>query len=121
VVFELMFDDKVYTYRGYRFPWNPHSSEATPPIPLSTALLQNYPNPFNSSTIIPVHLAEESSVNLAVYDIRGREVMTLVNGHRREAGIHYFSVDGIPLASGVYYYRLKLDNGSHSRRMVLIK
>jgi hypothetical protein len=48
-------------------------------IPEEYALFQNYPNPFNLSTLVQYDLPEESDVRIVVYDVLGREVVTLVN------------------------------------------
>ena len=79
-------------------------------IPTEFALSQNYPDPFNPSTQIQFDLPERSNVKIVIYDILGREVMTLVNGEL-EAG-RYREVwegrdhFGRTLSSGVYLYRM---------------
>jgi len=64
-----------------------------------------YPNSFNPTTMIKYQLPKDSHVTLKVYDILGREVMTLVNG-METAGMHEVTFDGSKFASGVYFYRL---------------
>jgi hypothetical protein len=59
-------------------------------------------------------------VNLAVYDISGRLVTTLVNGWR-EAGVHEVTFDGSGLVSGVYLYQLEAGDFTAGGKMVLIK
>lgn len=93
---------------------------------------QNYPNPFNGETIIgyvvppgggnPAGGASVSGawVTLKVYDMRGREVWTLVNG-RQSPGAYSVNVDGTGLATGTYIYRLQAETGSKSRRFVLLR
>lgn len=74
------------------------------------ALAQNYPNPFNPGTSIFYGIPSESDVMIGVYDVIGREVVTLVN--RRHARGTYQTQwngtdrNGIPVAAGVYLYRL---------------
>ena len=75
-------------------------------IPSSFILEQNYPNPFNPSTVIKYGVPHEAHVSLKLYDVLGREVMTLVDGLVR-AGFHEVSLDASGLSSGVYYYRLQ--------------
>lgn len=85
-------------------------------------LEQNYPNPFNPSTIIKYILSKNSFVELKVYNILGSEVETLVSG-RQKAGEYEvsFSVSGKNLTSGVYFYRLKTEGFTDTRKMLLIK
>ena len=91
-------------------------------VPEGYYLEQNYPNPFNPSTTIKFGLKSASLVSLKIYDITGREVATLINNERMNAGIvtKSFTADG--LASGVYFYSLSVDNNLIStRKMVLVK
>ncbi|MCX6641592.1 MAG: T9SS type A sorting domain-containing protein [bacterium] len=89
-------------------------------LPRSCTLAQNYPNPFNPTTILSYELQAASQVKLAVYDISGRLVVTLVDGWR-DAGTHSITFDAAKLASGIYVYRLTADNFSASGKMVLMK
>jgi hypothetical protein len=95
-------------------------------IPQSTGLDQNYPNPFNSSTVIRYALRYPDRVELAVYNLAGQKVATLVEGPR-EAGsyrVHWDGRDGEgrAVASGLYVYRLRTGDGNVStRRLVLVR
>ncbi len=84
------------------------------------ALEQNYPNPFNPSTTIRYTLTESSQTVLAVYDVMGSLVSTLVNG-RQVAGEHVMTFDASSLASGVYFYRLTSGGHTVQHSMQLIK
>ena len=93
-------------------------------LPVSFALGQNYPNPFNPSTIIPYQLPTAMHVRLAVFNILGQRIATLVNGERG-GGFHTARWDatdaaGQAMAAGVYFYRLSGDGVHVTRRMVLI-
>ena len=95
---------------------------ATSPVPDAVpapgvTLGQNYPNPFNPLTTIPVQVDATRRVRLAVYDLRGRRVATLVDGLLGE-GRHEIPFDGTRLASGQYVYRLE---GGAARTMTLLK
>jgi hypothetical protein len=97
--------------------------KGTPPA--TTALFQNVPNPFNPSTTIRFTLAEKSGVQLAVYDMAGRLVRTLLD-ETRDGGTHEVTWDGrdargAAVASGVYFYRLTSGSHIESKRMVLLK
>ncbi len=96
-------------------------------IPRSFKLMQNYPNPFNPRTVVSFQLPVVSNVSLKVYDIRGREVMTLVN-EMMQAGTYEVRFDGSMLNSGVYFYQMTVHyNGSstgnyfETKRMILLK
>ncbi len=104
-------------------------SETPSLIPTTFALEQNYPNPFNPTTTINYQLPTNSYVTLKVFDILGREVVTLVDGVE-EAGYHNVqwstclpagTADNRQLSSGVYMYRLQAGEFSAVRRMLLIK
>ncbi len=89
-------------------------------VPREIFLDQNYPNPFNPSTTIPFGLNEASNVELAIYDILGRKVQTLVNS-TLSPGRYDIRFDAGTLASGIYFYRLVTDKGVFIKRFTLIK
>jgi len=88
--------------------------------PAGFALAQNFPNPFNPTTTIEFSLAETGAATLAVFDLAGRRVATLVEG-LVERGAHAVVFDAGALPSGVYVYALTAGAGSLSRKLVLIK
>lgn len=89
--------------------------------PVQFELSQNYPNPFNSSTKINFNLAGKSNVKIVMYDVLGREVLTLVDS-RLEGGKYDIYVKANNLASGVYFYSMYLDGRLFTtRKMVMIK
>ena len=90
------------------------------PVPQNFTLSQNYPNPFNASTRIEFTLDTGADVRLAVYDVKGALVTSLVN-RRFEAGKHEATWDAGDISSGVYFYRLSTNAGSQTKRMVLLK
>lgn len=98
-------------------------------IPKQFSLLQNYPNPFNPSTVISYQLPARSQVSLKVYDILGREVVTLVN-EVQDAGFYnyHFSINNLltekqsyQLSSGVYFYKLQSGENFIVKKMILTK
>jgi len=89
-------------------------------LPGAFALHQNYPNPFNPSTEIRFDMANTANVTLAVFDMLGRQVTTLVNG-QMPAGSHSVSFDASQLTSGVYMYRLSNGAETLTRTMLLMK
>lgn len=89
-------------------------------VPEIYSLNQNYPNPFNPLTTISFGLPEASHVRLAVYDISGRLVKTLING-QRDAGVHEITFDAGNLSSGLYIYRIETDGFTSVKKMLLMK
>lgn len=81
---------------------------------------QNYPNPFNPTTAISYQLSANSFVTLKVFDVLGREVATLVNGHML-AGSHQVTFDASHLSSGVYLCELRAGDYVQTRKMALTK
>lgn len=89
-------------------------------IPVTHALVKAYPNPFNPLATIEYVLPHSTQVRLAVYDVSGAQVATLVDGWT-DAGRHEAFFDGTELASGVYVYRLEAGDFVSSGKMVLMK
>ena len=96
------------------------SSAGTPRRPGSLQLSQNYPNPVRGTTAISFTLPHAADVTLKVYDVLGREVMTLVNGFL-SPGTHDVSLDARLLRSGLYIYRLQAGNAANARRMTVVR
>ena len=87
--------------------------------PKSFRLSQNYPNPFNPETIISYQLKTNGKVHLAVYDILGKKVQTLVNSLQRE-GRHSVTFTASKFPGGIYFYSLRTNDGSLTRKMILL-
>ena len=81
---------------------------------------QNYPNPFNPTTTIAYSIPVSADVELAVYNILGQRVATLVSGFQ-VSGSYQVNFDATQLASGTYLYRIKAGNHVSVKRMVLVK
>ena len=104
--------------------------QASAPRPEAPALAQNYPNPFNAETLISYSVPSEGRVVLDVFNIHGQRVAAVDQG-LRAAGTHtlrWAGVDagGRPLASGVYFYRLRRPGGAgevegRTRKMLLLR
>ncbi len=86
----------------------------------SYKLEQNYPNPFNPSTTIEYQVMKGGIVTLKVYDILGREVKTLVDKFQ-SSGTYKIRFNNSNLASGVYFYQLKVNNFVSTKKMVFLK
>jgi hypothetical protein len=88
--------------------------------PKGYRLYENYPNPFNPSTTIKFTIPEKGFVTLGVFDITGKEVSTLVSS-QKNPGTYEVVFDAASLASGLYFYKITVNNFSSVRKMILIK
>jgi hypothetical protein len=88
--------------------------------PNDFSLSQNYPNPFNPNTVISYQLPVNGNVTLKVYDILGNEIATLVN-EEKPAGEYEVEFNGSNLPSGIYFYQLKAEQYSETKKMILLK
>jgi hypothetical protein len=89
------------------------------------SMAQNAPNPFTGTTRISFSVPAEQRVEMSVYDVRGREVVRLLEG-KVDAGRHSVTWDGragagYPAAPGIYWYRMRAGDMVLTRRMVLLK
>jgi hypothetical protein len=89
-------------------------------MPIDFALNQNYPNPFNPTTTIAFDIKSTSFVRVAVYDLLGRQVKTLVN-ETRDAGRHSVQLNASDLSSGLYIVRMETAGRVFERAITLIK
>jgi endonuclease I len=98
--------------------------QSPPNLPTAYSLEQNYPNPFNPATVISYQIPAASYISLKVFDVLGREMVTLVNG-QQSAGSHTVTFDASKLQSGVYLYRLQARgttaNFIQTKKLVLLK
>jgi len=100
---------------------SPLSVKSTGVVADKFALSQNYPNPFNPTTTIKFSLANQSTVDLKVYNTLGQEVAVLINKQTYNKGSYECSFDASKLASGTYIYRLQAGNFVSTKKMVLVK
>ncbi|MCF8242332.1 MAG: T9SS type A sorting domain-containing protein [Melioribacteraceae bacterium] len=90
------------------------------PVVRNYKLFQNFPNPFNPSTSICYSLADDTHVNLKIFDLLGREVKVLVN-ENRTAGLHSIEFEANSLPSGIYFYRIQTNKFTAVKKMLLLK
>jgi hypothetical protein len=83
-------------------------------------LYQNYPNPFNPTTTISFTLPEAGNIRLVVFDVLGREIAVLANGHA-EAGLHNVEFNASALSAGTYFYKLTAGDFSAVRKLMFVK
>jgi tetratricopeptide (TPR) repeat protein len=96
------------------------SVEEPAEVPTEYSLSQNYPNPFNPTTTIQYSIPKDEYVKLAVYDVTGKVVKELVNGHK-SAGRYNVEFNASGYASGIYYYRIEAGAYKNTQKMVLMK
>lgn len=94
--------------------------ETTSIVPDKLTLYGNYPNPFNSSTIIKYSIPKQSFVNLKIYDVLGRELMTLDEGIK-SAGTYSVMFDASSYSSGIYFCVLTSGGTVKYQTLVLTK
>jgi hypothetical protein len=81
---------------------------------------QNYPNPFNPTTSIDFSISQSGRVNLSIFNSIGQEVETLID-NEMTAGDHQVTFNATNLPSGVYFYKLQVDNYVDVKKMILIR
>ncbi|MBI1807307.1 MAG: T9SS type A sorting domain-containing protein, partial [Ignavibacteria bacterium] len=89
-------------------------------LPQHFELKQNFPNPFNPKTVIQYSLPTRANVELSIYDLLGRKVMTLHEGVQ-DVGTYSFQADLAAHSSGIYLYRIKTESFTQTRTMMLLK
>jgi hypothetical protein len=86
---------------------------------MNFSLNQNFPNPFNPSTTISYQLSAEGPVSIKVYDVLGRELITLVN-EVKQSGLHEVNFDASEFGSGIYLYKMTVNNFIQIRKMIVL-
>ena len=114
-----------YTYRLKQIDLNGQfqfSKEVNVEVanPHEFALNQNYPNPFNPSTTISYEIPVSGKVVLNVYNTLGVQVASLVN-ENKAAGNYTVHFNANSLSSGIYFYKLTVDNFVATKKMILLK
>ncbi|NOS86063.1 MAG: T9SS type A sorting domain-containing protein [Ignavibacteria bacterium] len=89
-------------------------------IPKGFSLTQNFPNPFNPITTIKYDILNEGFVKLAVYDILGRELKSIISQNQKP-GKYTVQFDGSNLSSGVYFYKLIANGFTETKKMMVTK
>ena len=108
--------NSVYRVRPFVTSINKEDSS----LPKSFELSQNYPNPFNPTTKITYSIPITSNVMITVYDVSGKEVVTIENCQKK-AGTYTLLFNAEKLASGVYYYNLTANEFSSTKKFVILK
>jgi hypothetical protein len=95
------------------------------PAPNGIALEQNQPNPFISHTWINYSLPEQNNVSLIIFNVKGELVRTLQDGQqpagRYSVGWNGLNNAGNPVSPGIYFYRLKTEGFTGTRKMFILR
>tara|TARA_A100001011_G_C14292435_1_gene836857 strand:+ start:200 stop:1924 length:1725 start_codon:yes stop_codon:yes gene_type:complete len=123
--FGFLSTDEMMILFGLFYPNSELASNIKDPVPQEFSLYQNFPNPFNPSTTISYDLKRTSNVNLSIFDLSGKKIITLLN-RKQVAGKKSFTWSGLNsqgehMGSGVYIYSITADKISKSKKMLLIK
>jgi photosystem II stability/assembly factor-like uncharacterized protein len=120
----------VYNYRLKQIDYNGDyayyglNTDVVIDAPKSFYLFQNFPNPFNPVTFINFNLPFDGKVLLKIFDLRGREVATIINGDMK-SGFYSRSFDASNISSGVYFYKLTSSgaygNYNDTKKLVVVK
>ncbi|UCH66017.1 MAG: T9SS type A sorting domain-containing protein, partial [Ignavibacterium sp.] len=88
-------------------------------------LFQNYPNPFNSQTVISFQIKTAAIVKLEIYNLLGNKIQTLVDEYK---GVGPYSEswdgkdeNGLQVPTGIYFYRLRANDYTQTKKLLIIK
>ncbi len=83
-------------------------------------LLSTYPNPFNDYSTLEIVNSKSESVNINIYDVKGRLVENVHNGILNQ-GINSFKFSSMNYPSGIYFWKVDLNNASMTKKVILVK
>jgi hypothetical protein len=123
--------DMIYAGGAFRYMGNwpqagfaaitPADEPGSGPIPPTLALGQNAPNPASQSTVIRYSLPAAATVSLALFDLQGRRVATLLSNAPQAAGPHEVSLNTGGVGPGLYLFRLEAGGRFATRKMVVVR
>ena len=135
---DLLFDLKLIapaTLIDYGAEWSYYDLGRLPPnrtvgtlgiipdyaaLPEKLLLYPNYPNPFNAETTIRYYLPQSEEVSVAIYDIRGRNIKTLVSG-KQASGLYRINFEAGDLSTGIYLLRIVAGQAADTQKLLLLK
>ena len=88
--------------------------------PQDFTLFQNSPNPFNPSTTLSCEIPYDAHVMLSVYNVEG-QLVTVITDEMKAAGLHSFIWDASEMPSGVFFYTIKVNGTTRTKKMLLLK
>ena len=121
-------EQELYQLSKIKFT-NPTNVEALSSSKVQMAdqffLMQNYPNPFNPSTTIGFQMTSPGYVKVQIFNVKGEKIRTLVS-QQYQAGMHHVVWDGTNdaqqlVSNGIYFYRMKFNNTSQTKKLLFVK
>jgi hypothetical protein len=122
VKYTLALPNGQWSYRAFRYNTADVITHVNPVNNLASdyKLSQNYPNPFNPVTKINFAIPKSGLVTVKVYDMLGKEVSELVN-EVKNAGTYSVDFNASAFSSGIYFYKMSVNDFSDVKKMMLIK
>ncbi len=122
---KMIFQDIDLLDIGYVSGWgvrllSPTGTGNETKIPFKFDLAQNFPNPFNPVTNIKYQIAKDANVSIKIFDMLGREILTLVNEFKNP-GFYEVNFDGSKFSSGIYFYKITAGDFIDVKKMTLVK
>jgi len=104
---------------------NPNLENEEEIVPVNETAISNYPNPFNPDTMIKLQMPAAGKASIKIYNLKGQMIKTILDD-QVESGITTYNwngtdENGMPVGSGIYFYKLQTDNQTISKKMVLMK
>lgn len=95
-------------------------------VPLTFALFQNFPNPFNPKTNIKFQIPKSTNVTLEIFNILGQKIRTLIDNEFQDANVYEIQWNGkdnndTQVGSGLYFFKLKTNEYSKTKKMILLR
>lgn len=126
VIFQIPSDARVLSVASRQISYYPSDIADYNYSPMTPWLSSAYPNPFCSSTAVKFNQTDNSPTTVAVYNIKGQFIRTLINDQKLSLGEHSFVWDGKtnsgqPVSAGIYFFKMKSGTFSATRKMILMK
>ena len=110
----------IYNWNNFGEYFDGENEDAVVFIPTEYRFYSPYPNPFNPTTTIAFELRDAGLVSLRIFDVQGRQVACLNDGHL-SAGKHEFAFDASRLSSGMYFAKIEAGDFKQTRKLLLMK
>jgi len=118
--------DNFEEYKGFTPQTKESNLQQSLNVPKDRIVIQNYPNPFNPTTQIKYGIPSNSKVTVKIYDVLGKEIVTLVNNELQAAGWHNTNwdgrnINGNAVSSGIYFCRISSNSQVSTIKLMLVR